>query len=71
MLNRVILMGRLVKDPELRYTQSQKPVTTATIACERDYAERGQDKVTDFIDLVAWNGTANFLHQHFKTIKVK
>lgn len=65
MLNRVILMGRLVKDPELRYTQSQKPVVSFTIAVERDFAERGQDKITDFIDCVGWNGTANFIHQHF------
>lgn len=65
MLNRVILMGRLVKDPELRYTQSQKPVASFTIAVERDYAERGQDRATDFVDCVAWQGAANFIHAHF------
>ena len=65
MLNRVILMGRLVKDPVLRYTQSLKPVASFTIAVERDYAERGQDRATDFVDCVSWNGTANFIHQHF------
>ena len=65
MLNHITLMGRLVRDPELRYTQSQVPVASFTLAVDRDFAEKGQDKQTDFIDVVAWRNTANFVHQYF------
>lgn len=65
MLNQIILMGRLTKDPELRYTQSQKPVASFTLAVDRDYAPAGEQKETDFIDVIAWNATANFVHDHF------
>ena len=65
MLNHIDLMGRLVRDPEIRYTQNQTPVTTFTIACERDFSGRGEDKQTDFINCVAWRKTAEFVHQHF------
>ena len=61
MLNKIIIMGRLTKAPELRYTQSQKPVVSFTLACDRD----GQEKQTDFIDCVAWNKTAEFVDQWF------
>lgn len=64
MLNRIVLMGRLVKDPELRYTATQKAVTTFTIACERDYAPSGGNKTTDFIDCVAWR-SAEFISKYF------
>ena len=66
MLNEIVLHGRLVRDPELRYTQSQKPVTSFSLAVERDYAPAGEKKETDFIDVIAWNNTANFVHQHFE-----
>ncbi len=62
MLNQVILMGRLTRDPELRYTQSEIPVASFSLAVERDYGER----TTDFIDIVAWRNTATFAAKHFK-----
>lgn len=61
MLNHITIMGRLTRDPELRYTQSQKPVTSFTLAVERDFG----DKQTDFIDCVAWNRTAEIVHSYF------
>ena len=65
MLNKIIVMGRLTKEPELRYTQSQKPVASFTLACERDFAQSGERKETDFIDCVAWGKTAEFVDQYF------
>lgn len=61
MLNTITIMGRLTKDPELRYTQSNTPVTSFTVACERDFG----DKQTDFIDCVAWRQTAEFVEKYF------
>jgi single-strand DNA-binding protein len=58
-------MGRLTRDPELRYTQSQIAVASFTVACERDYAAGGGDRETDFIDCVAWRGTGEFVHKYF------
>lgn len=60
MLNEVILMGRLTRDPELRYTQSQTPVASFTLACDRDT----KDKQVDFIDCSAWRHTAEFVSKH-------
>lgn len=64
MLNKAILMGRLTRDPELRYTQSNTPVVSFTIAVDRNYG-RGQERQTDFIDIVAWRRTAEFVSQWF------
>lgn len=64
MLNHIVLMGRMVRDPELRYTQSQKAVVSFTIACDRDYEVNGERKC-DFIDCVAWGHTAEFISKHF------
>ena len=64
MLNQITVMGRLVRDPEIRYTQSGTPVTSFTLACERDFAQ-GDTKVTDFIDCVAWRNTAEFVSKYF------
>lgn len=61
MLNHISIMGRLVRDPELRYTQSQTPVASFTLAVDRDFGE----KQTDFIDCVAWKQTAEFVHTYF------
>ena len=59
MLNRIIIMGRLVRDPELRTTQSGIPVTSFTLAVDRDFKSRDSgEKSTDFIDVVAWRQTA-------------
>ena len=66
MLNVVILMGRMTRDPELRRTNSGKPVASFTVAVDRDYAPEGQEKETDFIDCVAWNGTGEFVDKYFK-----
>ncbi len=66
MLNHIVLMGRLTRDPELRYTQSQMPVASFSLACERDYGGRdGSEKQTDFIDIVAWRQTAEFVSKYF------
>ena len=66
MLNQIVLMGRLVRDPELRYTQSQTPVASFRIAVDRDFAGRdGGEKQTDFIDIVAWRQSAEFVHKYF------
>ena len=66
MLNHIILMGRLTKDPELRYTQSQTPVVSFTLAVERDFGGKdGGEKETDFIDIVAWKNTATFVSKYF------
>ena len=66
MLNHIVLMGRLTRDPELRYTQSQLPVASFTLAVDRDYGGRdGGEKQTDFIDIVAWRSTAEFVSKYF------
>ena len=66
MLNHITIMGRLTRDPELRYTQSQTPVASFTLAVDRDFGGRdGQDRQTDFIDCVAWRSTAEFISKYF------
>ena len=66
MLNHITIMGRLTRDPELRYTQSQTPVASFTLAVDRDYGSRdGGEKQTDFIDCVAWRQTAEFVSKYF------
>ncbi|HIS45004.1 MAG TPA: single-stranded DNA-binding protein [Candidatus Scatomorpha merdigallinarum] len=64
MLNHIVLMGRLTRDVELRYTQSQIPVASMRIAVDRDFG-RGEDRQTDFIDVVAWRHTAEFVNKYF------
>ena len=66
MLNKVILMGRLTRDPELKSTQSGVDVTTFTLAVDRSYAKAGTERETDFLDCVAWRGTAEFVFRYFK-----
>ena len=66
MLNHIVIMGRLTRDPELRYTQSQTPVASFSLAVERDFGGRdGGEKQTDFIDCVAWRQTAEFVSKYF------
>lgn len=65
MLNDVSLMGRLTADPELRRTPNGVSVTTFTIAVERTYTPQGQEKQADFIDIVAWRNTAEFVCKYF------
>ena len=65
MLNRITVMGRLVRDPELRRTQNGIPVASFSVACERDFKDASGGKVTDFIDIVAWRSTAEFVSKYF------
>ena len=66
MLNHIVLMGRLTRDPELRYTQSQVPVASFRLAGDRDFGGRdGSERQTDFIDIVAWRSTAEFVSKYF------
>ena len=64
MLNRIVLMGRLTHDPELRRTQSDTPVCSFSLAVDRDYKREGE-KETDFIDIVAGRSTADFVSKYF------
>lgn len=65
MLNKITMMGRLTRDPELRHTQSGNSVVSFTLACDRDFAAQGAEKETDFIDVVAWRNTADFVSKFF------
>lgn len=65
MLNNIIIMGRLVKAPELKSTKSGISVLSFSVANERDFA-KGEEKKTDFIDCVAWRSTAEFISKYFK-----
>lgn len=66
MLNKIIIMGRLTRDPELRRTQTGTPVASFTLALDRDVKSRdGGDRATDFIDIVAWRNTAEFVSKYF------
>lgn len=65
MLNRILLMGRLTRDPELRRTQSGTAVTSFTLAVDRDFKSQSGEKETDFIDIVAWKNTAEFVSKYF------
>ena len=66
MLNHIDIMGRLTRDPEQRYTQNNTPVTSFTLACERDFSDSNGKKQTDFIDCVAWRNTAEFVSKYFR-----
>ena len=66
MLNHIVIMGRLTRDPEVRYTQSQLPVASFTVAVDRDYSGKdGGQKETDFINCTAWRSTAEFIQKYF------
>ena len=66
MLNTAILMGRLVADPELRHTPNNVAVTSFTIAVDRSYVKAGTERQADFIDIVAWRNTAEFVCRYFR-----
>lgn len=71
MLNTITIMGRLTRDPELRYTQNKTPVTSFTLAVDRDFSGRdGGEKQTDFIDCVAWRSTGEFVSKYFSKGKM-
>ena len=65
MLNRITIMGRMTRDPELRHTPQGTPVVTFTLAVDRDYQSGGSEKQTDFIDVVVWRQTAEFVSKYF------
>ena len=65
MLNRIIIMGRLTRDPELRRTGSGTPVTSFSLAVDRDFKSQDGQRETDFIDVVAWRSTAEFVSRYF------
>lgn len=65
MLNKIILMGRLTRDPELRRTGSGTAVASFSLAVDRDYKSQSGEKETDFIDIVAWRATAEFVSKYF------
>ena len=63
MLNKIVVMGRLTRDPELRRTQNGTAVTSFSVACDRDFRSQSGEKETDFIDVVAWRTTAEFVNK--------
>ena len=67
MLNHIVLMGRLTRDPELRRTGSGIPVASFSLAVDRDFGSNREtgEKETDFIDIVAWRSTAEFVSKYF------
>lgn len=66
MLNRIVLMGRLTHAPELKYTASNVPVCTISLAVERSYAGPDGKREADFIDVVCWRHTAEFVSRYFR-----
>ena len=65
MLNHIVVMGRLTRDPELRKTASDVSVTSFTVAVDRDFSQQDGQKETDFLDVVAWRSTAEFAAKYF------
>lgn len=65
-MNKVMLLGRLAKEPELRYTQTGTPVATFTLATNRKYAAQNGEREADFINCVAWQKSAEFVANYFK-----
>lgn len=66
MLNHIVIMGRLARDPELRHTQAGIPVATFRLAVDRDFKDKATgERATDWIDVVAWRGTGEFVSRYF------
>ena len=65
MLNKIFLMGRMTRDPELRHTQAGTPVASFTLAVDRDYKDSSGERTADFIDCVAWRQTGEFAAKYF------
>lgn len=66
MLNHIVCAGRLVRDPDLKTTQSGVSVCNFAIACDRDFADKATgERECDFIDVVTWRGTADFVSRNF------
>lgn len=66
MLNTAVLMGRLTADPELRHTPNNVTVTSFALAIDRSYVKAGAERQVDFIDIVAWRSTAEFVCRYFR-----
>ncbi len=66
-MNKVILMGRLTRDPEVRYTQTSNTlVASFSLAVNRRFVRQGEERQADFINIVAWNKTGEFVSKYFK-----
>ena len=65
MLNHIVIMGRLTRDPELRRTQAGTSVCSFTVAVDRDFQSKDAEKQADFIDVVAWRQTGEFVSRYF------
>lgn len=66
MLNHIVIMGRLARDPELHHTQNGTPVASFRLAVDRDYKDKATgERATDWIDVVAWRATAEFVSRYF------
>lgn len=65
MLNKIVLMGRLTRDPEMRHTGNGTAVASFSLAVDRDFKSQSGEKETDFIDIVAWRSTAEFVSKYF------
>lgn len=65
MLNKIVIMGRLTKDPDLRRTQSGTAVASFSLAVDRDFKSEDGKRTTDFVDVVAWRNTAEFVCNYF------
>lgn len=66
MLNTAILMGRLTAEPELRHTPNNVAVTAFTLAVDRSYVKAGEERETDWIEVVCWRSTAEFVSKYFR-----
>ena len=65
-MNKATLLGRLTKDPELRYTNNNTPVASFTLAVNRRFSKPGEEKQADFINIIAWNKQGEFCSKYFK-----
>ena len=65
MLNHIVIIGRMTRDPELRHTNSDVAVCSFTLACDRNYKTGDGERETDFIDCVAWRQTGEFVSKYF------
>ena len=65
MLNKIVIMGRLTSDPEIRQTGSGKNVANFSVAVDRDFKNQNGERETDFIDCVAWGSTGDFVGKYF------
>lgn len=66
MINRVILVGRITKDPEIRYLQNGTSTVSFTVACDRPFVSQNGERGADFINCVAWRQTADFISRYIK-----